>query len=74
MREIPNPSYLQADEIGYGQLYVKNGSGKLFFRDEGGSGLGLSIVKHILEAHQQSVDVYSKVGEGSTFQFSLEKA
>lgn len=42
-------------------------------RDIGGSGLGLSIVKHILEAHQQTISVQSKEGEGSTFSFTLEK-
>ena len=40
----------------------------------GGSGLGLSIVKHILEAHQQTIKVTSNVNEGSTFTFTLNKA
>ncbi|MEM9549455.1 MAG: ATP-binding protein [Bacteroidota bacterium] len=40
----------------------------------GGSGLGLSIVKHIIEAHQQTIKVTSTPGEGSTFSFTLEKA
>lgn len=43
-------------------------------RDQGGSGLGLSIVKHILEAHEQNIDVRSTIGEGSTFSFTLERA
>ena len=43
-------------------------------RDQGGSGLGLSIVKHIIEAHEQTIEVSSKSGEGSTFYFTLEKA
>ncbi len=43
-------------------------------RDQGGSGLGLSIVKHIVEAHDQEVSVESKIGEGSTFSFTLNKA
>lgn len=43
-------------------------------RKEGGSGLGLSIVKHILEAHQQKVYVESNFGVGSEFSFTLEKA
>ncbi len=43
-------------------------------RESGGSGLGLSIVKHILEAHQQSVNVRSTPGQGSTFGFTLDKA
>ncbi|MFD2598367.1 sensor histidine kinase [Sphingobacterium corticis] len=43
-------------------------------RDIGGSGLGLSIVKHIVEAHQQSVHVRSTEGIGTTFSFTLQKA
>lgn len=42
-------------------------------RQQGGSGLGLSIVKHIIESHQQKVFVESKVGKGSTFSFTLKK-
>lgn len=42
-------------------------------REQGGSGLGLSIVKHILEAHGQTVFVESEEGIGSTFSFTLEK-
>jgi len=43
-------------------------------RESGGSGLGLSIVKHILEAHNQTVNVRSTPGRGSTFGFTLDKA
>jgi two-component system, OmpR family, phosphate regulon sensor histidine kinase PhoR len=43
-------------------------------RNSGGSGLGLSIVKHILEAHNQTINVRSTVGEGTTFGFTLKKA
>jgi two-component system phosphate regulon sensor histidine kinase PhoR len=42
-------------------------------RIHGGSGLGLSIVKHILEAHGQSINVRSTQGAGSTFGFTLDK-
>lgn len=42
-------------------------------RELGGSGLGLSIVKHIIEAHHQTINVRSSVGLGSTFGFTLEK-
>lgn len=42
-------------------------------RNEGGSGLGLSIVKHILDSHNQSISVRSTVGIGSTFTFSLDR-
>jgi len=42
-------------------------------REQGGSGLGLSIVKHIVEAHHQKVFVESTLGKGTTFSFTLEK-
>lgn len=42
-------------------------------RDEGGSGLGLSIVKHIIEAHEQEVFVKSSPEKGSTFSFTINK-
>ncbi|RYZ78597.1 MAG: sensor histidine kinase, partial [Proteobacteria bacterium] len=43
-------------------------------RDAGGSGLGLSIVKHLIEAHEEKVFVKSRFGHGSEFSFTLEKA
>lgn len=42
-------------------------------RKEGGSGLGLSIVKHIVEAHKEKIYVESQYGVGSEFSFTLEK-
>lgn len=42
-------------------------------RKEGGSGLGLSIVKHIVEAHNEKIYVESQWGIGSEFSFTLEK-
>ena len=43
-------------------------------REQGGSGLGLSIVKHIVEAHNQNVLLKSTFGKGSEFSFTMEKA
>lgn len=43
-------------------------------REQGGSGLGLSIVKHIIEAHNETISLKSTFGEGSEFSFTLEKA
>ncbi len=43
-------------------------------RDQGGSGLGLSIVKHIVEAHNQNIFLKTVFGEGSEFSFTIEKA
>lgn len=43
-------------------------------RKVGGSGLGLSIVKHIIEAHEEKIYVESEFGVGSEFSFTIEKA
>ena len=43
-------------------------------RSEGGSGLGLSIVKHIIEAHKQKIYVESEYGVGSEFSFTIDRA
>ena len=43
-------------------------------RKKGGSGLGLSIVKHVIEAHNEKIYVESTRGVGSEFSFTLEKA
>jgi len=42
-------------------------------REQGGSGLGLSIVKHIVEAHNEQIFVESEFKKGSNFSFTLEK-
>jgi two-component system phosphate regulon sensor histidine kinase PhoR len=42
-------------------------------RNMGGSGLGLAIVKHIIESHQQTINVRSAPGVGTTFAFTLAK-
>lgn len=52
------------------RFYRVNKSGS---RNEGGSGLGLSIVKHIIEVHNEKIYVESNFGIGSEFSFTLEK-
>jgi len=43
-------------------------------RELGGTGLGLAIIKHIVESHGGIVTVTSRLGEGSTFSFTLPLA
>ncbi|MGV8970624.1 MAG: sensor histidine kinase [Microbacteriaceae bacterium] len=43
-------------------------------RNTGGSGLGLSIVKHVAQNHGGDVRVWSQVGHGSTFTLRLPEA
>ncbi len=42
-------------------------------RDKGGTGLGLSVVKSILNAHGSDIQVESKPGKGSEFSFKLPR-
>ncbi|MEN8929298.1 MAG: ATP-binding protein [Flavobacteriales bacterium] len=42
-------------------------------RNQGGSGIGLAIVKHIVEAHKQTISVESELNEGTIFSFTLDK-
>jgi two-component system phosphate regulon sensor histidine kinase PhoR len=42
-------------------------------RQDGGSGLGLSIIKHIIDAHGEKIWVESLAGEGSSFTFTLKE-
>lgn len=43
-------------------------------RNAGGSGLGLSICKHIIEAHGETIHARSKPGIGTTIGFTLPEA
>ena len=43
-------------------------------QDKSGTGLGLSIIRSIIHEHKQKINVYSKLGEGTTFEFTLKSA
>jgi signal transduction histidine kinase len=42
-------------------------------RQEGGSGLGLAICKYIVDRHHGTIDVESKLGEGTKFKLRFPK-
>lgn len=70
---------IQDDGIGIADHELTRIFERFYRTDEGrrhshkGFGLGLSIVKHIIEAHKQPIHVNSEVGKGSTFSFTLKK-
>jgi two-component system phosphate regulon sensor histidine kinase PhoR len=43
-------------------------------RESGGTGLGLALVRHVVERSAGSVSVTSKPGEGTTFTVTLPRA
>ncbi len=43
-------------------------------RDSGGTGLGLSLVRHVVDRSDGTVEVSSAVGEGTTFTITLRRA
>ena len=73
IRVADNGEGINNDEIPrlFERFYRVDKSGS---REQGGSGLGLSIVKHILDAHSEKIYVESQIGIGSEFSFTLEKA
>ncbi len=64
---------IKPDELPYvWERYYKSSTNHV--RATKGSGIGLSIVKEILTAHNARFGVESKVGRGTTFWFELEVA
>ncbi len=55
-----------ADQTLVFDKFFRVSSGDLAYRAKG-SGIGLSIVKHIMDAHQGKVELESKLGKGSCF-------
>ena len=43
-------------------------------KQSGGSGLGLSIVKHIVEQHKGTITLTSRVNEGTSIEVQLPRA
>ncbi len=59
----------ELDRVFHRFYQVEHGS-----REDGGSGLGLSIVKQLVEAQHGTITVESYSGQGTTFRFSLQVA
>ena len=72
IRITDNGEGIQKEHISrlFERFYRDDQSGS---RKQGGSGLGLSIVKHIIDAHNENIYVESKFGIGSEFSFTLTK-
>lgn len=68
-------TFIYIKDDGYGiskkdqeKIFAKFERGKAFMRNEvRGFGLGLSYVKKVMEAHQGTISLFSKEGEGSEF-------
>lgn len=62
-----------------GKGIPKDQQGRLFQKfsqvkgEKGGTGLGLYIVRKVLEAHGEEIELESEVGEGATFRFRLAR-
>lgn len=81
-KELEDSYIINFDVIDTGIGIAKKNQERIFdvFKQEhegisrkfGGSGLGLSIVKSLVEMYQGSISLKSELGEGSSFQFDLK--
>jgi signal transduction histidine kinase len=65
------PGILEEDQA---KLFTKFYRSPSVREHQDGVGLGLSITKNIIEAHHGTIWVESRVGQGSTFGFTLRRA
>ena len=54
-----------------GSEYQKKWKSAARSKEIGGTGLGLTIVKHILNKHRGHLDIKSEINQGSTFSVEL---
>lgn len=82
LRETDSDVTVEVEDTGYGiseeslpRIFDKfyRASDNEAVREESGTGLGLSLVKEIVELHGGRVAVKSELGKGSTFGFILPK-
>ena len=82
LKERENDVLIEFEDNGYGisekaqqrlfeKFYRVTDNEKV--REITGTGLGLALVKEIVEIHGGNISVHSKLGEGSTFSFTIPK-
>jgi signal transduction histidine kinase len=76
---VSNSGYIEDDGIGIPEESIPHIFEHFYKVDTSrtysskGSGLGLAICKQIIEAHNGTISVKSKLGEGTTFKIKIPK-